>query len=99
MAIARARIPPPVLQHDVPELGVRTDLYWEEFRTVGEFDGKAKYGRGLRPGQDPGEAVYREKRREDALRDLGLQVVRWTWDRLSPFDAPAERLRRAFARW
>jgi hypothetical protein len=67
----------------VPELGVRTDFYWEEFRTVGEFDGKAKYGRDLRPGQDPGEAVYREKRREDALRDLGLQVVRWTWDELS----------------
>jgi hypothetical protein len=98
VAIARARIPPPVLQHDVPELGVRTDFYWEEFRTVGEFDGKAKYGRDLRPGQDPGEAVYREKRREDALRDLGLQVVRWTWDELSPFDAPAARLRRAFAR-
>ena len=42
-----------------------------------------KYGRSLRPGQDPGEAVYREKRREDALHDLGLQVVRWTWDELS----------------
>ena len=57
-----------------------------------------KYGRGLRPGQDAGEAVYREKRREAALHDLGLQVVRWTWDELSPFDVPAERLRRAFAR-
>ena len=92
------RLPPPVLQHDVPELGAVTDFYWEEFRTVGEFDGKVKYGRSLRPGEDPGEAVYREKRREDALRDLGLQVVRWTWDELCPFDAPAERLRRAFAR-
>ena len=81
-----------------PELGVRTDFYWEEFRTVGEFDGRVKYGRSLRPGEDPGEAVYREKRREDALRDLGLKVVRWTWDELCPFDAPAERLRRAVAR-
>ena len=39
--------------------------------TVGEFDGKVKYGRALRPGQIPGEAVFAEKRREDALRDLG----------------------------
>jgi hypothetical protein len=98
IAIARARLPPPTLQHEVPELRVRTDFYWKEFRTVGEFDGKVKYGRSLRPGEDPGEAVYREKLREDALRDLGLKVVRWTWDELDGFTAPAERLRRAFAR-
>ena len=91
-------LPPPTLQHEVPELRAVTDFYWEEFRTVGEFDGKVKYGRSLRPGEDPGEAVYREKRREDALRDLGLKVVRWTWDELGTFTAPADRLRRAFAR-
>ena len=78
------------LQHEVPGLRAVTDFYWEEFRTVGEFDGKVKYGRSLRPGEDPGEAVYREKRREDALRDLGLKVVRWTWDELGTFIAPAE---------
>jgi hypothetical protein len=98
VAMARVRLPPPALQHEVPELRAVTDFYWEEFRTVGEFDGKTKYGRSLRPGEDPGEAVYREKRREDALRDLGLKVVRWTWDELATFAAPAERLRRAFGR-
>jgi hypothetical protein len=98
VSIARLRLPPPALQHEIPELRTRTDFYWEEFRTVGEFDGKVKYGRGLRPGVDPGEAVYREKRREDALRDLGLKVVRWTWDELDTFIAPADRLLRAFAR-
>jgi hypothetical protein len=98
IAIARAGLPAPALQHDVPEIGARTDFYWEEFATVGEFDGKVKYGRGLRPGQDPGEAVFAEKRREDALRDLGLKVVRWYWDELCPFDAVAARLRRAFDR-
>ena len=98
VAIARAGLPAPTLQHVVPELGARTDFYWEEFATVGEFDGKTKYGRSLRPGQDPGDAVYREKRREDALRDLGRQVVRWTWDELLTFDAVAARLRRAFDR-
>ena len=98
IAIARAGLPPPALQYKVPELRVRTDFYWEEFRTVGEFDGKVKYGRSLRPGEDPGEAVYREKRREDALRDLGLKVVRWTWDELDSFLAPTDRIRRAFGR-
>ena len=33
-----------------------------------------------------------------ALRDLGLKVVRWTWDELDTFTAPADRLLRAFAR-
>jgi hypothetical protein len=88
----------PTLQYEVPELRARTDFYWPEFRTVGEFDGKVKYGRGLRPGQSSGDVVYAEKLREDALRDLGYQVVRWTWGELWPFDAVFERIRRAFAR-
>ncbi len=98
VAIARAHLPTPTLQYEVPELGVRTDLLWEEFRTVGEFDGKVKYGRALRPGQDPGDVVFAEKRREDALRNLGYEVVRWTWDELRLSDAVAVRIRRAFAR-
>jgi hypothetical protein len=59
---------------------------------------KVKYGRALRPGQTPGDLVFAEKRREDALRDLGFQVVRWTWDELWPFDEVIDRIRRAFAR-
>jgi hypothetical protein len=98
IAIARAGLPPPTLQHVVPEIGARTDFYWEEFKTVGEFDGKIKYGRALRPGQDLGEVVVAEKRREEALRDIDLQVVRWYWDEIDPFDAVAARLRRAFDR-
>ena len=98
IAIARAGLPPPTLQHEFRELGVRTDFYWPEFATVGEFDGKVEYGRALRPGQDPGEVVWAEKRREDALRDLELQFARWCWDELRPFDAVAERIWRAFAR-
>ncbi|MDT7681251.1 MAG: hypothetical protein QOG57_1561, partial [Pseudonocardiales bacterium] len=63
-----------------------------------EFDGRIKYGRLLRPGQAPGDAVFEEKRREDALRDHGLRVVRWCWDDLDTFAAVADRLRRAFRR-
>ena len=96
LAIRRAGLPPPVLQH--PVIGVRCDFYWEEYATVGEFDGKVEYGRYLRPGQTAGDAVFVEKRREDALRDHGLEVVRWVWDELDPFDEVAARIGRAFTR-
>ena len=36
----------------------RVDLAWPGYRTVGGFDGRVKYRRYLRPGQDPGDAVY-----------------------------------------
>jgi hypothetical protein len=96
LAIRRAGLPTPVLQYAV--IGTRCDFYWEEFATVGEFDGRVKYGRYLRPGQTPGDAVFAEKRREDALRDHGKEVARWVWDELEPFDEAAARIRRAFAR-
>lgn len=96
VAIRRAGLPAPVLQYEV--VGRRCDFYWEEHRTVGEFDGRVKYGRLLRPGQEAGDVVFAEKRREDDLRDHGLGVARWVWDELDPFDVAAGRIRRAFAR-
>ena len=57
----------------------RCDFGWEGHRTVGEFDGRVKYGRLLRPGQSAEDVVWAEKRREDSLRDEGWQVVRWIW--------------------
>ena len=95
VAIRRAGLRVPVLQHRV--IGTRGLL-------VGgvphrrEFDGKVEYGRYLGPGQLPGDAVFAEKRREDALRDCGVEVVRWVWDELETFDRVVARLRRAFAR-
>ena len=96
VAIRRAGLPEPVLQYRVGTL--RTDFGWPEFHTVGEFDGKVKYGRLLRPGQDPGDVVFAEKRREDLLRDREQQVARWVWDELSTFDVVVGRVYRAFAR-
>jgi hypothetical protein len=75
----------------------RCDPGWEEHRTVGEFDGQVEYGRLLRPGQEPGEVVCQEKRREDELRDHRWQVARWTWDDLDRPRAVGGRLLRAFA--
>jgi hypothetical protein len=73
----------------------RADFAWEADRVVGEFDGRVKYGRLLRPGQEPGDAVFAEKRREDAVRDEGWEVVRWTWSDLTVPDRIGERVRRA----
>lgn len=71
----------------------RSDFGWEEERTLGEFDGKKKYGRLLlKPGQSPEDALFDEKRREDRLRDLGWQVVRWIWADLYRPAALIERL-------
>jgi hypothetical protein len=97
--LARARVPKPLLQWEVPgrqRVG-RCDFGWPELRTVGEFDGRVKYGRLLRPGQDPGDVVFAEKRREDAIRDAGFRVVRWVWDDLDDFEEVVERLHTAFA--
>lgn len=55
-----------------------------------------KYGRMLRPGQDPAEVLVAEKLREDALRDEGLGVVRWIWSDLDDFAPTARRLRARF---
>jgi hypothetical protein len=73
-----------------------TDFGWVKQRTVGEFDGRIKYGRLLKPGQDPGEVVYAEKVREDAVRAEDLGVVRWTWADLDHFAATAAHIRARF---
>jgi hypothetical protein len=76
----------------------RADFGWEELRTLGEFDGREKYGRRLRPGQQPGDAVFQEKLCEDAMRDLGWNFVRLAWADLDhPADALA-RIKRALER-
>ena len=94
VALWRAGLPTPLLQW---EIGAdRVDFGWLMRRTVGEFDGKVKYGRLLRPGQSPGDVVFEEKVREDRLRATGLTVVRWIWRELDDFASVAKRIQRAF---
>jgi hypothetical protein len=76
----------------------RVDFGWKDQQTVGEFDGKIKYGRLLKPGQRIEDVVAKEKEREDAIRDLGWKVVRWTWDDLHRPGVLCARLQRAFVR-
>jgi hypothetical protein len=66
-----AGIPTPLFQH-----GIRTpygtyfpDFYWPEQRLIGECDGAMKY--------EDRDAIVREKRREQGLRDEGERFVRW----------------------
>ena len=86
-----------VHRHDGSRIG-RTDFAWEGRRVLGEFDGRIKYGRLLRPGQEAGDVVFEEKRREDAMRDEGWGVVRWVWADLGVPQRLAARVRRSLQR-
>ena len=56
----------------------RVDRYWEEDGVVGEADGQVKYAvQDLVGVEAARQALVREKSREDRLRDLGLEVIRW----------------------
>jgi hypothetical protein len=95
----RWKLAPSALQFEVRsgdgDLLGRSDFAWESDRLLGEFDGRTKYGRLLRPGQDPGDVVFAEKRREDAMRDENWGMVRWVWADLQRPDRLAARVRRA----
>ncbi|UQE74530.1 type IV toxin-antitoxin system AbiEi family antitoxin domain-containing protein [Gordonia sp. PP30] len=92
----------------VPKLQVRyilgsgdaavVDCDWDG-KVVGEFDGVVKYsGEFSGPGEAPAEVVVAEKIREDGLRDLGLDVVRWVYRDLrdgSMLERVRQRLRAA----
>lgn len=98
----RLGLAPSALQRTIPSasglvLG-RADFAWEDERVVGEFDGRVKYGRARRSGQDPADVLFEEKRREDAIRDEGWGVVRWTWSDLVPGTVVGDRVSRALVR-
>lgn len=99
----RQHIPMPQLQYEVRDangilLGT-TDFGWPELGLLGEFDGQVKYGRLLRHGEDPGDAVFREKIREDRIREAtGWGMVRLVWADLAAPQATAARVRRMLGR-
>lgn len=94
------RIPPPVLQlavrrSDGTTAGI-SDWGWPEHQLLGEFDGRVKYGRLLKPGQSAGDVVFEEKRREDELRELsGCRMIRLVWEDYRIPQATLGRVRRA----
>jgi hypothetical protein len=77
VAFALGGLPTPVLQADIllrTGRRARVDFLWEQWRVIGEADGRLKIQRP--------EDLWAEKLREDALRELGYEVVRWTWDEI-----------------
>ena len=96
-------LPKPVLQfevydHDGSLVGV-SDFAWPDHGLLGEFDGRVKYGRYLRPGESVSDAVYREKLREDLLRELtGWSMIRFIWSDLDRPAATTARVRRMLSR-
>lgn len=92
-------VPSPELQFEVRDaegmLVGTTDFAWPDDGLLGEFDGKVKYGRLLRAGESPADAVFREKVREDRLREaLQWGMVRLVWADLHRPAATAARIRR-----
>ncbi len=86
LALASAGLPVPELQvevHGPRGFVARVDGWYEEAAVAVEFDGRVKYLDPL-DGRDAGEVLWREKRREDLLRELGVRVVRLTQDDVAP---------------
>ena len=65
----------------------RCDFRCAGTRVIIEFDGKVKY--------DDRDALFAEKRREDAIRALGWTVVRVTWAELLDPPTLVAKLRKA----
>jgi very-short-patch-repair endonuclease len=88
-------LPAPDLQVDFEDAAgfvARVDFYFPEHNTVVEFDGLVKYSGGS------AQVLVEEKRREDRLRALGIEVVRIIWSDLARPAEVATRIRQAFAR-
>lgn len=77
----------PVLQQpftDSAGLVGYTDFHWKESRVVGEFDGEEKYVKPeFRGGRSASQVVVEEKKRENRIRAVGINVVRWDWAELA----------------
>jgi len=97
LVFAGLGLPAPELQAEIRDVGGRlvgrVDFLFRAQRLIVEFDGLVKYdGAGGR------QALIAEKRREDALRALGYQVVRLTWRDLHDPALVGRMVREAFSR-
>jgi hypothetical protein len=78
VALHLGGVPAPELQVEFNLPGrrdARVDFFWPGL--VGEADGNSKYE--PTDGRTPLEVIRDEREREFALRDRGLDVVRWGW--------------------
>lgn len=96
-------LPEPELQFEVRDLdgtiiGI-CDFAWPEYGVLGEFDGMQKYGRLLKKDETPGQAVEREKVREDDLRAItNWLMVRIIWREIFTPGPTGAKIRRQLQR-
>ena len=70
--------------------GARVDLLLDDAPVVVEFDGRGKYA-------DPKD-LFREKIREDRIRECGYELTRFVWRELDDLSLIRERIDRAVER-
>ncbi|SHN81847.1 Transcriptional regulator, AbiEi antitoxin, Type IV TA system [Geodermatophilus obscurus] len=78
LALVSGGLPRPELQvelHGVRGFVARVDAWYDDAAVALEFDGRVKY-LDPRPGNTSGDVLWREKRREDLIRELDVRVVR-----------------------
>ncbi|MCF6745013.1 hypothetical protein E9529_12120 [Blastococcus sp. KM273128] len=100
LALLEAGLPCPELQvdlHGPRGFVARVDAWFEDAGVAVEFDGRIKYEDPY-DGRTPAEVAWRERRREDRIRDLEVRVVRVVDEDLPGLRGPAERLRHLLAR-
>ena len=87
------RLPMPDLQRNVVGASgwvARSDFLWDEYRVVGEADGKVKYLQ---------DELWDEKQRQDDVEDAEYEVIRWIWRTAhAPDHEFVRRLMRKFER-
>jgi hypothetical protein len=100
LTVLAAGLPRPELQVEVYGAAGfvgRLDAWFEQPAVALEFDGRVKYLEPYR-GRSPAQVLWDEKCREDALRELGIRVLRITAEQLDRGPgALEERLRPLFA--
>lgn len=88
--------PSPLLQHcfDLAHGGrAEVDFYWEEFKHVGECDGRSKYrDPKILQGRSSDEVFFAEKGRENEIRSQVRQFSRWEPRELYPPQQLYDRL-------
>ena len=78
LRILASGLPAPELQVEIRDARgfvARVDAWYEEAAVAVEFDGLITY-EAPRDGRSPARALWQEKRREDAPRDLDIRVLR-----------------------
>jgi predicted transcriptional regulator of viral defense system len=95
LAMLASGLPRPELQveiHDAAGFIGRVDAWYEDAAVAIEFDGQVKYT-DPRYASSPGQVLWKEKRREDRLRAVGVRVVRVVNEDLaSPWPRTAARI-------